>query len=227
MDEIVKIAIVEDDETIRAILEMALGGAGYSHIFSYGNGAEAWNGIRVKRPDVVLLDLMLPGMDGWTLCKKIRSEPSLDSTRVIMLTARGDASDVVHGLDCGADDYIPKPFERLVLLARIRAVLRRGDSRSIPKNFDGLELDENERSVVLNGEELHLAPGEFKILALLIRNRGRVQSRQQILDCVLTDEMKSVTERTIDVQVANLRKKLGSWAEHIETLRGVGYRVKS
>lgn len=226
MDETVKIAIVEDDETIRAILEMVLDGAGYGHISSYCNGIEAWNDIRIKRPDVVLLDLMMPGMDGWTLCRKIRAESSLDSTRVIMLTARGESSDIINGLDCGADDYIAKPFDRLVLLARIRAVLRRGDSRSIPKNFDGLELDEDARNVVLDGMELRLAPGEFKILEMLIRNRGRVQSRQQILDSVLTDEMKSVTERTIDVQVANLRRKLGVWAEHIETIRGVGYRIK-
>jgi len=131
----------------------------------------------------------------------------------------------VRGLECGADDYVTKPFDRKVLLARVAAVLRRGAPAAAAGDFDGLVLDEENHVAKLNGEELKLAPGEFRILALLVRNRGRVLARGRILDAVLTDDEKSVTERTVDVQVATLRRKLGAWAEHIETIRGIGYRV--
>lgn len=226
MDELVKILIVEDDATIRTILEMALLGAGYVHVSSCGRGDEGMEAIKLQKPDLVLLDLMLPGLDGLSICRRMREIPALATTRVIMLTARTQSEDIVRGLECGADDYVTKPFDRMVLLARIRAVLRRGDVVRTGEDFDGLRLNDEERLVSLNGKELKLTPGEIRILALLIAHRGRVLARSRILDAVQREE-KSVTERTIDVQIANLRRKLGDWAEHIETIRGIGYRVKA
>lgn len=226
MDELVKILIVEDDATIRTILEMALLGAGYVHVSSCGRGDEGMEAIKLQKPDLVLLDLMLPGLDGLTICRRMREIPVLATTRVIMLTARTQSEDIVRGLECGADDYVTKPFDRMVLLARIRAVLRRGDVVRTGEDFDGLRVNDEERLVSLNGKELKLTPGEIRILALLIAHRGRVLARSRILDAVQREE-KSVTERTIDVQIANLRRKLGDWAEHIETIRGIGYRVKA
>lgn len=226
MDELAQIAIVEDDATIRTILEMALLGAGFRHVVSYARGDEGLEGVRARRPDLVLLDVMLPGLDGFTVARRIRETPALAQTRIVMLTARTQSEDIVRGLEAGADDYVTKPFDRTVLLARVRAVLRRGLAPSSAADFDGLVLDEAAHSAVLRGEPLRLTPGEFKILVLLAANRGRVFARQRILDAVLSDDEKSVTERTIDVQIATLRRKLGAWADHIETIRGVGYRVK-
>jgi len=224
MKELSEILIVEDDPTIRTILEMALMGAGYRHVTSAGRGDDGWELARNRKPDLVLLDVMLPGMDGFTVARRIRETPSLSTTRVIMITARTQNEDIVRGLDAGADDYVTKPFDRQVLLARIAAVLRRGLAVA-QADFDGLIVDADAHSAKLNGETLTLAPGEFKILALLVGNRGRVLARGRILDHVQSEE-RSVTERTVDVQIANLRRKLGDWAEHIETIRGVGYRVK-
>lgn len=224
MKELSGITVVEDDPTIRALLEMALTADGFVHVSSVGRGDEALELIRLKKPDLVLLDVMLPGLDGFSVCRRIRENPELSSTRVIMLTAMTQPEDIVRGLECGADDYVTKPFDRKVLLARVRAVLRRGAMVSPKEDFDGLTLDEENRSAVLDGVGLKLANGEFKILALLAANRGRVLARQRILDCVLADD-KAVTERTVDVQIANLRRKLGRWASHLETVRGAGYRV--
>ena len=225
MDELVRIIVIEDDATIRAVLEMALLGAGFVHVSSCGRGDEGLEAIKREKPDLVLLDLMLPGLDGFTVCRRIREIPALAMVRVIMLTARTQNEDIVRGLECGADDYVTKPFDRAVLLARIHAVLRRGDSVKAGAAFDGLTLDGDERTATLNGAELKLTPGELRILALLVSHRGRILARSRILDAVQMEE-RSVTERTIDVQIANLRRKLGDWAKHIETIRGIGYRVK-
>ena len=225
MKELSEILVVEDDPTIRTLLEMALMGAGYRHVTSVGRGDEAWDLAKSRKPDLVLLDVMLPGLDGFTVARRIRETAALAQTRIVMITARTQNEDIVRGLESGADDYVTKPFDRQVLLARIAAVLRRGVAVA-QADFDGLAVDADAHSAKLNGRELSLAPGELKILALLVANRGRVLARGRILDHVQSEE-KSVTERTVDVQIANLRRKLGDWADHIETIRGVGYRVKS
>ena len=224
MRELASILVVEDDPTIRAILEMALLGAGYRHVVTAARGDEGLELARSRRPDLVLLDIMLPGLDGLAVCRRIRETATLAATRIVMLTARTQNEDIVRGLEAGADDYVTKPFDRAVLLARVAAVLRRGAPLAAA-DFDGLVLDADAHVAQLNGEALALTPGELKILALLVGNRGRVLARSRILDHVQSEE-RSVTERTIDVQIANLRRKLGDWAEHIETIRGVGYRVK-
>lgn len=212
MDERAKILIVEDDATIRTLLEMALLGAGFKDIASCARGDEGLDAAKRTKPDLVLLDLMLPGLDGFTIATRIRAMPELAATKIIMLTARTQNEDIVRGLTCGADDYVTKPFDRLVLLARVRAVLRRGLPETEGVDFDGLKLDEANVAATLRGKKLDLTAGEFKLLVRLVAHRGRVFARPP-------------DERTIDVQVANLRKKLGRWGEHIETIRGVGYRV--
>ena len=213
MDELSKILIVEDDATIRALLEMALLGAGFKDVKSSARGDEGLDAIKRTKPDLVLLDLMLPGLDGFAIAKRIREMPELAATKIIMLTARTQNEDIVRGLSCGADDYVTKPFDRLVLLARVRAVLRRGLPVTEGVDFDGLRIDESNLAVTLKGKPVELTAGEFKLLVKLVAHRGRVLARP-------------ADERTVDVQVANIRKKLGKWGEHIETIRGIGYRVK-
>src|SRR5574344_285648 len=210
MGELARIRIVEDDSTIRALLEMALLGADYTDVTSAARGDDGLNLILAERPDLVLLDVMLPGLDGFAIARKIRTTPSLAATRIIMLTARTAPEDVVRGLESGADDYVTKPFDRKVLLARVKAVLRRGLPVTEGVDFDGLSLDEASRIATLNGKRLEITPGEFALLVRLVAHRGRVFVRPP-------------DERTIDVQVAKLRQKLGNWADHIETVRGVGY----
>ena len=213
MDELARILIVEDDATIRTILEMALLGAGFKDVRSTARGDDGLSEARRMKPDLVLLDLMLPGLDGFTVAARIRETPDLAATRIIMLTARTQNEDIVRGLTCGADDYVTKPFDRLVLLARVRAVLRRGLPVTEGMDFDGLRIDEPNVVATLRGKQLDLTPGEFRLLVRLVAHRGRVFARPP-------------DERTIDVQVANLRRKLGRWGSHIETVRGVGYRVQ-
>jgi len=209
-----RIVIVEDDATIRTILELALMGAGFRSVVSCARGDEGWTTILRERPDLVLLDVMLPGMDGLEISRRVRETSALAATRILMLTARTQNEDIVRGLESGADDYVTKPFDRQVLLARVRAVLRRGLPETEGVEFDGLSLDESNRVARLKGEVLKLTAGEFDLLVRLVAHRGRILVR-------------SADERTIDVQIAALRRKLGEWGDHIETIRGVGYRVLS
>ena len=212
MGEIAKIRIVEDDATIRALLEMALLGAGYSDVASSPRGDDGLKMVVRDKPDIVLLDVMLPGLDGFSIARRIRETSALSATRIVMLTARTASEDIVRGLDAGADDYVTKPFDRKVLLARVKAVLRRGLPVTEGMDFDGLKIDESSRVATLRGKVLDLTPGEFDLLVRLVAHRGRVFARPP-------------DERTVDVQVAKLRQKLGKWGDHIETVRGVGYRV--
>ena len=212
MNELATILIVEDDATIRTILEMALLGAGFKEVKSAARGDEGLAEAKRWKPDLILLDLMLPGLDGFTVAQRIRETDGLSATRIIMLTARTQNEDIVRGLEAGADDYVTKPFDRKVLLARVRAVLRRGLPVTEGVEFDGLRIDETNVVATLHGKPLDLTGGEFKLLVKLVAHRGRVFARPP-------------DERTIDVQVANLRKKLGAWGSHIETIRGVGYRI--
>ena len=207
-----KILVVEDDSTIRTLLGMTLQGAGYSDVLMAGRGDDGLEAARRERPDLVLLDVMLPGLDGLAVARRIRATPELAATRIVMLTARAEPEDVCAGLEAGADDYVTKPFDRNVLLARVRAVLRRGLPVTEGVDFDGLTIDETGRRAKLRGKPLDLTAGEFDLLVRLVAHRGRIFAR-------------SAAVRTVDVQVAKLRQKLGPWAVHIETVRGVGYRV--
>ena len=225
MNQLANILIVEDDPTIRTLLQMMLKAAGFTHVKTATRGDDGLEAIRRDRPSLVLLDLMLPGVDGLTVCSRVRSDPELADVRILMLTAKSEDGDIVRGLELGADDSGTKPSSREVLLARINAVLRRNDPMAAGKTLDGLLIDERGGAAILDGTVLTLTRGEFRLLALLSSRPGRVYTRAQIIDMV-QDEEKSVTERTVDVQLVGLRKKLGDWAAHIETIRGVGYRVK-
>ncbi len=207
-----KILVVEDDSTIRTLLGMALQGAGYADVTMAGRGDDGLEAVRRDRPDLVLLDVMLPGLDGFAVARRIRATAELAATRIIMLTARTEPEDICRGLEAGADDYVTKPFDRQVLLARIKAVLRRGLPVTEGVDFDGLTIDEPGRRAKLRGKPLDLTAGEFELLTRLLAHRGRIFAR-------------SAAERTVDVQVAKIRQKLGAWAKHIETVRGVGYRI--
>ncbi len=220
-----KIVVIEDEAAIRRVIVLALKTAGYRNVLEADNGRAGLDLVERERPQLVLLDLMLPGMDGMEVCRRLRANPVTRDTPVIMLTAKSEEHDVVLGLDAGANDYVTKPFSKAILLARIRAVLRHPDSESQNTlEFDGLTIDDASHTITLNGAMLALTLSEYRILELLLSNRNRVFTRLMIIDRI-SDEQKIVTERTIDVQMVGLRKKLGDWSSHIETIRGVGYRI--
>jgi len=220
-----KILIVEDDPAIRRVIALAVKSAGHSPVLEADTGDGGLSAVRREKPALVLLDVMLPGMDGIEVCRRVKSDPALASTAIILLTAKGEENDVVTGLDAGADDYVTKPFSKEVLLARMRAALRKDPTAPAGTlALDGLELDDRTHRVTLGGDELKLTLTEYRILELLLRNRGRVFERGHILDRITGGE-KFVTDRTIDVQIVGLRRKLGDWAHHVETVRGLGYRL--
>ena len=220
-----KILVVEDDSSIRRVLVIALKSAGYEEIEEAATGPAALEKAFRVRPQLVLLDLMLPELDGLGVLKALRANPETAATAVIILTAKSEERDIVSGLDAGADDYVTKPFSKDVLLARMRAVLRKEAGSAAERlTLDGLTLDDATHRVALGGEEVKLTLTEYRILETLLRHPGRVFSRSHLIDEISGGE-KIVTERTIDVQLVGLRRKLGAWAERIETIRGVGYRL--
>lgn len=217
-----KIAIVEDDETIRNLLRMTLAAAGFRDTCAASRGDEGLDLVLREHPGILLLDLMLPGLDGLSVCRRVRRNPETADTGIIMLTAKSESEDVVAGLEAGADDYVTKPFSRSVLLARIQALRRRIERPVASCELDGLSVDSSAGSVSLNGEVLSLTKTEFLFLSRFVAHPARVYTRRQLAGQA---GGSGETERTVDVQIALLRKKLGSWAEHLETVRGVGYRV--
>ncbi len=219
------LAIIEDDAAIRRVLELALKSAGYGVVAAdSGEGGLAL--VRRTHPRLVLLDIMLPGLDGLAVCRRLRADPETAEIPIIMLTAKGEERDVIAGLDAGAIDYVTKPFSKAVLLARIRAALRRPESQeSATLTLDGLVIDGAAHVARLAGNPLALTLSEYRILELLVRNVNRVFTRAHIIDRI-SDGQKLVTDRTVDVQMVNLRHKLGDWAHHIKTIRGVGYRAE-
>jgi len=223
------VLVVEDEEDIQELIDYNLTREGYK-ISSAFTGEDAVDMARRQPPDLVILDLMLPGMDGFEVCKALRTDPKTAHVPVVMLTAKGEEVDIVTGLELGADDYITKPFSPRVLVARIRAVLRRrgmetaGDERAVLER-QGILIHPGRHEVQVNGESVDLTSTEFRVLHFLARRPGWVFSRYQIVDAV-HGENYPVTERSVDVQVVGLRKKLGEAGDCIETVRGVGYRFK-
>ena len=224
------VLIVEDDEDIQQLVGYNLIKAGF--LVEYGDsGEQALEKINNQIPDLLLLDLMLPGMDGKELCRIIRTDSQLTDLPIIMLTAKGEESDIITGLDLGADDYIAKPFSPKILISRIKAVLRRKAKDAAPLSADAgevikiydLVIDPGRYEVKIAGKPVSLTPTEFGILQLLAKKAGWVFSRQQIIDAVRGYDYL-VTLRTIDVQMFSLRKKLGETGRKIETVRGIGYR---
>ena len=230
----ITILVVEDEAAIQQLVSYNLIKAGF-HVTCADNGEEALECLLQENIDCVLLDLMLPGMSGLEVCETIRrkSEKNGRYIPIVMLTAKGEEEDIVEGLEYGADDYVTKPFSPKVLIARIKAVLRRGYERQKQEEDDqgtivvgGLEINKGRHEVTLQGELLHLTMTEFGILALLASKPGWVFSRQQIIDSVRGYDFL-ITPRAIDVQIFGLRKKMGDSGKLVETVRGVGYRFKS
>lgn len=226
------ILVVEDDEDIQQLVSYNLVKAGFD-VDCADSGEEALLRVGKKIPDLILLDLMLPGVDGSEVCKRLRLGEATREVPIIMLTARGEESDVVAGLDLGADDYIPKPFSPSVLISRIKAVMRRKvKEASAPLREAGgiirihdLVIDPGRHEVKVDGVLVELTLTEFGILEFLAKRPGWAFSRQQIIDAIRGYEY-IVTPRAIDVQIFSLRKKLGETGSKVETVRGIGYRLK-
>lgn len=223
-----RITIVEDEEDIREILEYCLTREGFD-VETAVDGASGLKLIRSNQPDLVLLDLMLPDIDGLEICRQLKSADETSGIAIIMVSAKGEESDIVLGLGLGADDYVPKPFSSKELIARVRSVLRRMQVGAVQEDSKTvivrgkLKIDSTKHKVWIEGEEIELTATEFRILHLLASNPGRIFSRSQIL----TDsrgELAAAFDRSVDAHVRTIRKKLGSARDLIETVRSIGYR---
>ena len=222
-----RILIVEDERDIAELISYNLTRQGYATEVT-PDAESALEALARRTPAAVILDLLLPGLSGLELCRRLKLSPESRDLPVIMLTARSQDSDIVAGLEAGADDYVTKPFSPRVLAARLRAVLRRArpDSREADEvRVDDLSMDPLRRSATLGGASLELSATEFDLLYLLARHPGRVFTRSQIISNLKGDDYP-VTERSVDVQVVGLRRKLGERAELLQTVRGVGYRLR-
>jgi len=223
-----KILLVDDEEDILNLVKYNLEREGY-RVETVMTGEQAVRSARENVPDLILLDLMLPGMDGFDVCRILKNDKGTGLIPIIMLTAKGEDSDIVTGLELGADDYITKPFSPRILVARVKAVLRRDgrveDTKSPLLKIGELEIDSARHRVSVDGQRKDLTATEFDILFYLARRPGWVFTRSQIINGVKGDDYP-VTDRSVDVQILNLRKKLGKSGDYVETVRGVGYRFK-
>lgn len=221
------ILVVEDNRSLAEVLEYNLRGEGYDTLVAH-TGQEGLNVARARLPQLVVLDLMLPVLDGLEVCRRLRADPLTQQILVLMLTAKAEETDEVKGFNVGADDYVTKPFSVTVLLERIRALLRRRrgatDSGDVLVS-QGIMLDRTRHRVTAGETVLDLTPSEFSLLEALLRQPGRVFSRSELIDSALGGD-SLVLERTIDVHIRALRKKMDHYADLIETVRGVGYRFR-
>jgi DNA-binding response OmpR family regulator len=221
------IAVVDDEPDIRELVSLHLTRAGFA-VRAFGTAGEFQASLPRALPDLVILDLMLPDADGLDVCRQFKSAPRTAGIPVMMLTARGEESDRVVGLELGADDYITKPFSPREMVARVKAVLRRRETSKEPAALQlpgGIAIDANRYDVTVGGRKVDLTTTEFKILQILAERPGWVFSRDEILNRLWGDE-KAVIDRTIDVHITNLRKKLGRGGRVIRNVRGVGYKVE-
>jgi two-component system phosphate regulon response regulator PhoB len=224
-----KILVIEDDPDIRELIAYNLELSGYETIREE-NGKKGLISAKQDDPDLIILDLMLPDMDGFNVCRYLKKDTQYRKIPVIMLTARSEEDDMIEGLEAGADDYITKPFSPRVLLARVKAALRRtGPDRETPVNqpvnIHGIRIDPARHQVYVDDEQVELSATEFDILRFLAENPGWVFSRNQIIDAVKGEDYP-VTARSVDVQILGIRRKIGTKGRLIETVRGVGYRMK-
>lgn len=222
-----KILVVEDDINIRELISFNLKNQGYN-VIEADNGLVGLKNIKDHHPNMVLLDVMLPGMDGFEVCKEVRRTNEISDTPIIMLTAKGEEFDRVLGLELGADDYITKPFSVRELLARVKAVLRRTNIKPVTNNliFNDISLNFEKHEVLKKGTKIDLTLKEFELLEMLIKNKGRVLTRELLLDKIWGYEYIGET-RTVDVHIRHLRQKIeldDKNPRYIETIRGVGYR---
>ncbi len=222
--------VVEDEEDLRELLVYNLARDGY-RVTAVESGEQGLLKAMKEKPDLIVLDLMLPGMDGLEVCRSLKNQADTAGIPIVMLTAKGEESDIVAGLELGSDDYITKPFSPRVLVARIKAVLRRKQEEREEETeegtlvLEGMVINPSRHEVRIGEERVDLTATEFKLLTLLARRPGRVFTRQQIIENV-HGGMSAVTDRSVDVQVVTLRRKLGERGDDIETVRGVGYRFR-
>lgn len=220
-----KILVIEDEEDIADLIKLQGELAGYKMIVEH-DGLNGLRAVAREKPDLVILDIMLPGQSGLDVCRKIKGNPDTNNIPVIIISAKGEEVDVILGLELGADDYVSKPFSVKILLSRIRAVLRRGkeaekEAKSVA--FGPFALDLENYQLTKKGKSVSLTLSEFSILRRLVSNKGKVLSRSQLLDEIPNSDA-FIVDRNIDVHVAALRKKLGPNFSGIETVRGIGYR---
>lgn len=217
---------VEDDDDIRELMLYTLKTAGFE-AQGFPDGDDFWQAISIQQPDLILLDIMLPGSDGLAILEKLEQTPATAGIPVIMATAKGTEYDKVKGLDMGADDYLVKPFGMMEMISRIKAVLRRtsNQEQEIHLTIKNLSLDAKNYTVRNNGQKIELTLKEFDLLSLLMLNPGRVFTRQELLDKVWGEHFIGET-RTVDVHIGTLRMKLGDPSHLIKTVRGVGYRLE-
>jgi two-component system phosphate regulon response regulator PhoB len=223
-----RILVVDDEEDILELVRFNLSREGYQ-VMCTTSGEDGLTKARSETLQLIILDLMLPGIDGLAVAKALRNDQRTREVPIIMLTAKGEEADVVTGLELGADDYITKPFSPRILLARVRTVIRRQrqalSDKEQPIRIHDLEIDPGRRLVTVDGQAVDLTFTEFQVLYVLARRPGWVYTRSQIVDAV-RGENYPVTDRSVDVQIVGLRKKLGTSGAYIETVRGVGYRFK-
>ena len=220
------IYIVEDDDAIRELEQYALQSNGYE-IASFPSSEPFWDAMRDAAPELVILDVMLPGEDGFSILKKLRAAPATAEIPVILATAKGTEFDKVIGLDLGADDYLAKPFGMMEMVSRVKAVLRRV-SHTVPSQVlthKNITLNESSHQVFVDGNKIELTIKEYLLLRLFLKNPGVAFTRENLLSSVWESEYQGET-RTVDVHIASLRTKLGSAGECIKTVRGVGYRME-
>lgn len=218
------VLVVEDESDVVDLLRYNLSRAGFGVIIA-NDGVEGLEMARKNRPDIIVLDLMLPRMDGLAVCKALKREPETEQMPIVMLTAKSEPNERVGGLELGADDYVTKPFSPRELVLRVQALLRRlrSSSRNDLVTVDAFEVDKNAFEIRLDGKRLDLTTTEFKLLALLIDRRGRIQSRESLLFDVWGYQ-NAIDTRTVDTHMRRLREKLGDHASRLETVRGEGYR---
>ena len=221
-----RILVVEDEPDLCEVIRYNLQGEGFE-LIGTGDGEEGWRLVREQHPQLVLLDLMLPGMDGLEICRRMKEDEATRGIAVIMVTARGEESDIVLGLELGADDYVTKPFSPRELVARVKAVLRRdrreGEAATGRLVADPIVIDRDRHEVKVDDRRIDLTPTEFRLLEALATSPGRVFTREQLIRQAIGEGVV-VTERNVDVHIKSLRKKLGDARGLIETIRGVGYR---
>ena len=222
------ILVVDDEADIRELVEYNLAKEGYKVAYA-ATGEEALKKARAGVPDLIILDLMLPGVDGLEVCRLLKSDARTQRIPIVMLTAKGEESDIVAGLELGAADYVTKPFSPRVLVARVRAVLRRGAAKPADESaaitVGGMAIHPGRHEVLVKGKAVDLTATEFRILRFLARRPGWVFTRYQIVDAARGEDA-AVTDRSVDVHIVSLRRKLGPSGSKIETVRGVGYRFK-
>ncbi len=221
-----RILVVDDEPDILELVKLSLARDGF-HVSTAATGEEAVKAALKKPPDLVLLDLMLPGLDGFAVTRALKADRDTADVPIVFLSARGEEADIVAGIEMGAEDYITKPFSPRVLVARVKAVLRRASEKP-PLNdsrirYHELAIDPGRHEVLVGGKPVDLTNSEFKLLYYLARKPGWVCTRNQIIDAVRGEDC-AVTDRSVDVHVAGLRRKLGASGKRIETIRGVGYR---